>query len=304
MEDQERGMETSERMTVQPKKKRKKSKGLTIMVIRRVGKVRSFELAGRTVLWVVIFLILYIPVSIFFTNGFFQLRRESAQKSLELKRYEEALDQADKDLFESKRHYESLLYDSANNPQKRKSTVTATAEKVPPEDKKQKSAPPAKKVAAKKPDVTKKPEPKPTTAAPAASPTTSPANNPYVQPKEVVDVQELTVHREGSYIDVNFKLVNLQPRADQSLGGYVHIIAETWDTFPPQVWTSPKEGLKNGYPLNFRKGELFIIKRFKPITRRIDLLPSSDEPAIIRVLIYNQAGELKFEKEFEVNDAP
>ena len=94
MEDQERGMEAGELVKAKPKKKRESQKGLTIMVIRRVGKVQSFEISGRSVIWVIIFLILFIPTSIFFSNSYFQLRTKYSERSQDLQQAKDALDKA------------------------------------------------------------------------------------------------------------------------------------------------------------------------------------------------------------------
>ncbi|MFX0202644.1 MAG: hypothetical protein ACFFCW_41605, partial [Candidatus Hodarchaeota archaeon] len=72
--------------------------------------------------------------------------------------------------------------------------------------------------------------------------------------------------------------------------------------FRSKFWSYPKEILKNGLPHNYKKGELFIIKRFKPIHGRIDLGSPDETPSIIRVLVYDQSGALILKKEFAVGN--
>jgi hypothetical protein len=53
--------------------------------------------------------------------------------------------------------------------------------------------------------------------------------------------------------------------------------------------------------VNFRRGQLFLIQRFKPVHGRFYLTSTSEPPTALRVLVYDQSGLLILEREFEVS---
>jgi len=99
---------------------------------------------------------------------------------------------------------------------------------------------------------------------------------------------------------VSFRLVNTQP-GDSSVGGYLHILAKGKQSDPPKEWAYPPEKVANGYPENYRNGQVFTIQRFKPIQGRFNLGQSLESPSSVRVLIYDQSGAIILQKDFEVS---
>jgi hypothetical protein len=118
----------------------------------------------------------------------------------------------------------------------------------------------------------------------------------------LVDVMDMVIQKEGSRITANFKLVNTQP-GEGAVGGYVHLIAVDRRTTPPREWTYPPEKLDKGLPVNYRNGQIFLITRFKQIQSRFNLGSASESPGVLRLLVYDQAGDIILQREFEVGPA-
>jgi hypothetical protein len=73
---------------------------------------------------------------------------------------------------------------------------------------------------------------------------------------------------------------------------------------PPREWTYPPEKLEKGLPVNYRSGQIFLITRFKQIQARFHLGSASESPSALRLLVYDQAGDIILQKEFVVGQAP
>ncbi|MBN1848103.1 MAG: hypothetical protein JW932_05910 [Deltaproteobacteria bacterium] len=268
MEDQERDMDPIKE-DVQPiKTKTEKKKRLTIIVMGSVGKVRTFKVSPRG-LWVIfILLLVYIPTSVIVTNNYFSLRRQYDVKSDEFAKQTKELSENVKKLQQSQEH-EALLEDYV-----RSLTIP------------------------KSPSVVRR-------TPPPVRIDQQTSNPPSVQeqplPEHPVDVQDLTIVKEGATITVDLKLVNNDPQ-ERRIGGFVHLLAIADNVNPPQIWVYPREQLENGLPADFRKGELFIMKRLRPIRGNIYLVPDGEAPSKVKALIYDQSGEIIFEKVFEVPD--
>ena len=102
---------------------------------------------------------------------------------------------------------------------------------------------------------------------------------------------------------VSFKLVNTLP-AGEAVGGYYHMIARGDSSNSPEDWIYPQQELENGLPVNFKRGKVFLIQRFKPIYWGFDISAGSNTPSAIMVLVYDQSGDLILRKSFEVNHGP
>jgi len=81
------------------------------------------------------------------------------------------------------------------------------------------------------------------------------------KPIKIVDIKDMVIQKEGSKMTVNFKVVNVQP-GETPAGGYIHIIARSKKSIPPKDWPYPEEKLQDGVPVNYRRGQLFLIQRF------------------------------------------
>jgi hypothetical protein len=245
------------------------------MILGKVGKFRSFKMSSRIFFWACLFFIFYIVASIFVFNWYFsELRANRTQKSL-LDNLQLEILQTKKELQISKKHLallEGAIHDRVNaNEQQNKNSLPGSAPREVPET-------PVEPAPVEK--VEKAPE----------------------EPKfDRVDIKELNIHREDSTLKVNFKLINAHHEEDP-VSGYIHIIAMNKESEPPQLLSYPKVALRNGVPLNYKRGQLFFIKRFKTIRGAYALNSEAEIPSVLKVLVYDEPGTLIFKKEFEVKN--
>ena len=259
---------------------------LTIMIIRSLGRVRSFKISPVIVFCATLFLILYFPFSVFIINNYIGLYRANRTQSTDVEQLKEEVIKGQKDLGRLRQHV-ALLEDYIRHlegPQEQQKEKSHAPENA---DTKEKSAPRNVEIIRKQ-----------TIISDVESP---PANSEEeMKPIGAVDIKEMIIQKEGARMSVEFKLVNMSP-GETAVGGYIHLIAMGNDPNPPPEWTFPRVQLEEGIPVNFRRGQLFLIQRFKPVHGRFFLAPNSEPPTALKVLVYDQSGLLILEKEFEVS---
>jgi uncharacterized coiled-coil protein SlyX len=116
---------------------------------------------------------------------------------------------------------------------------------------------------------------------------------------KVVDINDLKVKRDRSALQVNFKIVNTQPE-EEPIGGYIFVLASVKGAEKSEVWVYPSAPLKNGKPVEYRRGHRFFIQRFKTVTGNYTLNKAIDDPLILEILVYDRNGELILKKVVEV----
>jgi hypothetical protein len=253
------------------KGKPNKEDSITIMIMRSVGKVRSFKIAPLFLYLVAIFLLLNIAATIYFGNRFFDLRHVKALQSEKIKQMKNETAKNLRTIHRNKQHM-AILEEYIRNIENPKERKTSSSRNI---------------------FLPKKNVERVTESLSTRS--TEEASTP------VVDIKDVAIKKEGSQMKVNFKVVNLR-ELDNPIGGYIHLIAVGKDGYSPSAWTFPNEELRDGVPVDFRRGQLFLIQRFKPIQGNFFLSSFADPPSAIKVLVYNQTGILLLEKEFEVSD--
>ena len=256
------------------KDKTPKKDPITIMIMRSLGKVRSFKISLPFLYMGVIFILLNITATIYFGNRFFELLHTKALQSEKIRDLE---DEASKNLKTMHRNEEhmAILEEYIRNL----------------ESPKELQASPNKSIFLRR-------ESAPSTSETEKAPE---SKQPEATSTQVVDIKDVDIKKEGSELTVNFRVVNLR-ELDNPIGGYIHMIAVGKDGYSPSAWTFPNEELKDGLPIDFRRGQLFLIQRYKPIDGNFYLPTTADPPSSVKVLVYNQTGILLLEKEFEVSD--
>ena len=252
------------------RKKHPHERSFTIMVMGRVGKVRSFRISRRVFFWAVLFFAAYIPFSVYLVNRYFELRSENMVYRGRTERLERDLLRSTHALSRSKEHI-VFLEDYILQMEK---PAEQTAE-------------PAK-------------SPEKRAQAVARQPSEEKARE---QNEDMISVEDIVIEKQGEKLAVNFKLVNQLP-GDASVGGYVYIMARNPETPPRQEWTYPQVKLVNGLPETFKRGQLFLIQRFKPIQGKLTVGSGQDAPTILEILVYDQAGNIMLQKNFEISHAP
>lgn len=264
MEDQEGGLAAPEQARPPVAAKVDRKRRLTVMIMGSVGKVRSFQISTRFVLWAVLFFAAYLLVSLYTINRYLQLRESSEKAYEKTRQLEEEAAIGKKNLLRTRQHV-ALLEDYVRR-------MESGTEQAPSSAKE----PSSEEIAR---------------AGRSKTPATA-----------LVDVMDMVIQKEGARITANFKLVNTQP-GEGAVGGYVHLIAVDRRTTPPREWTYPPEKLDKGLPVNYRNGQIFLITRFKQIQGRFNLGSASESPGVLRLLVYDQAGDIILQREFEVGPA-
>ncbi|MDB9823070.1 hypothetical protein OAC89_05145 [Deltaproteobacteria bacterium] len=246
---------------------------LTVMIIRSVGKIRSFKISRRAVLWVSIFLFAYIVASLYTFNRFFDLRYLYRIQSEKLERSERDMNENARMLLQTKDYVAGLedylkdISDSRaleNRPDQKETGTEGTLDRTAADSDKE--------------------------------------NEDKQKRFKTVDIMDAIIQKEDSGMSVDFKLVNTAPE-ENAMDGYVHIIAMDNKNSYPSEWNYPDYKLQDGFPVNFRRGQPFFIQRFKSYHRQFNMNSNSELPTTIRVLVYDQSGELILTKEFEVSNA-
>lgn len=250
---------------------------LTIMIVGKVGKFRSFKISSRMFLFACLFLAIYIGTSIFVFNRYFHELRMNRDSTGRLEQVQDEIKVVKKDLHKSKQHLVIL--------KKTIHDLKALREGPP------------------KPAIKKAEPPKSRSILPEKKPHEKAGHAPAEMEEEIeVEIRDLVFGKKEKTLTVSFNLVNMNDEG-RPASGYVHMIAMNKDSVPPRVWPYPRSDLQNGAPVDYKRGQLFFIKRFKVI-RGVYLLKSQDvSPSSMKVLIYNRSGSLVIQKEFKVKKA-
>ena len=272
MEDQEGRVGAFDDGAPPLKKKPQRENRFTVMIMGSLGRVRSFEISPRIVFWTTLFLVLYIPFSIFVINRYFVLRSVHKHQSAKLSVLEKDAGKYQKTLLRSREHI-AFLEEYIDSLEK------GEVQENPP-------------------NTAKEPQTVSAGAGTVGASATQAQKEP-LQSAGIVQIEDMVISKQDSKLEIEFRLVNTQ-QGEEAVGGYVHIIAKQGEGDNPQLRTFPYEELVNGLPENYRRGQLFMIKWFKPVQGRFDLSPGSNLPSSIRVLVYDRSGVLLLEDEFEV----
>ena len=255
---------------------------VTVMIVEKKGNVRTFRMSFRFLFWTSLLLVLYILASIFFFCEYLDERRINRSYLPEFKRLQHEVKETKRTLDRSKHHLALL-----------KNTIQdiGTPHKVPAE-----SASPVKTTDSKSapPEVEKK-----SIEKEDIQPVEKVESIPQEQ---FVEIKDQVIKKEREKLIISFNLVNMH-KDKRPADGYVHIIAFDKNADPPQFLAYPEVALKNGIPVEFRRGQPFSIRRFKPIRGKFILDTKTESVSAIKVLIYNKSGTLVFQKEYDVENA-
>ena len=268
MEDQKRGMEGNQQITASLKENSPGSDEITIMIMGNVGRIRSFTISRRILLWASVFLLIYILLSLFVIIRFINVSSRYGALSERLKDINEKYDRMEKDFLEAKQHAANLdAYLGTREQKEKSSTIQRAVEAVPAGD-------------------------KPTAVV-------SEKGNEIKQ--ESVDIEGLNIRRSDKGVVIDFKLVNMNLE-ETPVEGYVHIIVSNKNNNFPETWNEPSKEIRNGQPSDYRSGEHFTIQRFKQFHREFMSNSVSGTPSSISIQAYNPSGELILKKVYDVNN--
>lgn len=256
------------------RKKNRAADPFTVMIMGKVGRVRTFPLSRGLIFCVAGFFLVYIPTSLFLINGYVELRNSLSIQAERVGQLEQEVSQRDRILLRTKEHV-ALLEDyirTLDGTGERSSELVKKDQGSQDKDQSQERGP------ARKEEIT---QGRPGRAVP------------------LLGIDEFVARREGSRLIVEFRLTNRRD-TEGPVGGYLHVIARGKDPKPPQEWAYPRQKHKDGLPADYRRGQVFLIQKYEQFLGRLRLGGGSERPAGIRVLAYDQSGTLVLEKEFEV----
>lgn len=297
---------------------------LSIMVVRGLGKVRRFKASSFFLLGSALFFAVFIVFSVFAINEYFAKRRETADLRKQLAALEQGQGQAQQRLYRMQQkvallesyirllekpsqkakpeaYSEPLMFagksaQSGESPDVRENPPEALAQDkttIPDVAK-------APEVTGKeKTPVAGKPERAPVPAEQQEEPEgVKPEKAPETE-KPVVSVENLMFQHKNTSLTVSFKLAKTAEDAIP-LRGYLHMIIVDKNVEPPQVRTFPHEVLKDGIPVSYKRGQLFVIKHFRVVRGRFFLGGTKQSPDSVRVFVYDKDGVLLLDKELQL----
>ncbi len=247
---------------------------LTVMIMGSSGKMRSFRVSRGVLLWATLFLAFFLLFSILAINRFFELHRASQRDRERITHLEEEIASHRKSILKSRQHI-ALLEDYVRRLEDGTEEVSAHGKTAGAQEE----------------------------GKPSSTGTLTAAREEPAKGAGILDITDLMIQKEASRMTVTFKLVNVRA-SEAAVGGYVHVIAADGKATPPKEWSYPNQKLANGIPADYRKGQIFLIQKFKPIIGRFKLGASSETPTHIKILAYDQGGEVILEKDLEVTHAP
>ena len=245
---------------------------LTVMITRLKGEAYSFSISSHILFLSFLFFLFYLIASPVIITKYFDLRRTNIEKSIQITHFEHNLIIMKQDLRRVTQQlslFENAAHDFQSTRKKQNKTIGAE-------------------------NLNSKPAQIESGASPAEKKSDE-AN------KKFIEIDDFTVHKNGSDLIVRFKLVNLR-QDETAISGYVHIIAVDSKSDPPKLWTYPKTTLQNGIPFNYKEGESFAIQRFKIVEKKYSFGSKMQGPSLIKVLVYDKLGNLFLQKEFEVEN--
>jgi len=239
---------------------------LTVMVMGKVGKVRSFRLSRRLFVLALLFFAAYLPISAYLVNRYFDLSRANETQQGRIERLEQDLMLNSNALSRSREHI-LFLKDYISQMEKGKD----------------RASPPSPSRAKKAEGV-------------AATPSGATAQE---NEEAIVSIEDLVMEKNADRLSIHFKIVKLLS-GNNNIGGYVHMAAKGEGGSFRHEWTYPQTKWVYGFPEDFRKGQMFLIQRFKPMEGKLPLGEGEDAPTALEILVYNEEGGIMLQKEFQV----
>lgn len=258
----------------QREKKSSSDSSFSVMIVRGSGKVRSFNISSRLLFWATVVFVLYLVFStVAITRYFGELRSNTVQLDL-LQQLQNEIEDTKRALYRARQRLKFLEDYIGNSGGKQENQVESPGSEII-------------NPVPTNPVIQEETLERPDEADPAES---------------VVDIKNLTTKRREGKLSVEFRLVKIRPDRDQ-IKGYIFMIAANSESDPPQLWTYPKAALKNGEPVNYKHGEFFKVRNYRIIRGKYFLDSETETPSFLKILVYDESGELLLKKEFAIEEA-
>lgn len=111
----------------------------------------------------------------------------------------------------------------------------------------------------------------------------------------IVDIEDLKTRRDGSTINVIFRIVNTQSN-EEPVEGYIFVLVRVKDSDRSETCIYPSSPLEDGVPVDYRNGYRFSIHNFMSMTSKLRLGESIDKQLVLEILVYDEDGTLILKK--------
>jgi hypothetical protein len=283
---------------------------LSFMVVRGLGKVRRFKASSFLLLGSALFFAGFILFSVFAINGYFAEQQENADLKKEIaalgrqqSRTHQRLARIRQQVAVLKDYILILEKPSAKASPEAYSGQLRFAGKAIPVEKAlpvPERSPEAMEQAKPQEVVDREKAPTPEKQANAKNGAEQAAAPQSEKPS--ISIQDFTFDRKNTRLSVSFRLVS-KVEDVAPLQGYLHMVIVDRNVDPPQIRSFPHEVLKDGFPMSYNRGQLFVIKHFKTVRGKFFLGGTREAPASLRVIVYNKDGLLLLDSELPLKNA-
>ncbi|MFH1625123.1 MAG: hypothetical protein ABID54_08200 [Pseudomonadota bacterium] len=245
-----------------------KKDSFTIIVMRQVGKIRSFEIQTKRFLVIVIVLACSILASMYFTYGYFALFQERALLLKDIQKLELDITYMDSKMKENedfKDWSSKILSTLLNSIEMRPSAAVS----------------------------------KPRSPSVSASGGESKIATLLSSEVSIGDLAVGTDELDPESIVVTFTIIN--NNEDHRLtSGYITVVAQNEAINPPIYRASPNAEIRDGIPTNYKNGQYFAIRYLKPLKGRIKKPKGGVEFKDIVIYVYSAEGKPLLKKSFKI----
>lgn len=256
-------------------KKGSSDSSFSVMIVRGLGKVRSFNISPRLLLWSTVVFVLYLVCSAVAISRYFgELKSNAVQLDL-LQQLQGEIEDTKKTLYRARQRLKFLEDHIGSSQGKQEKQIETPG-----------------------PEITN-----PVPTKPLNKKETRKRLDEVDPVEPVVDIKNLTTKRSGERLSVKFRLIKVGPDRNQ-IKGYIFMIGANSELDPTQLWTYPKAAFKNGEPINYKHGEFFKVRNYRDIRRKYFFDSNSEIPSLLKILIYDDSGKLILKKESSIEKAP
>jgi hypothetical protein len=122
--------------------------------------------------------------------------------------------------------------------------------------------------------------------------------------QKTVSIEKFTVTKDGTngYLLVRFDIRNVS-KAPGEVSGKIFALLKPNNSLENKWLVVPPAAVKNGMPSDYKKGKYFSISHFKPIKFRVKHKLDPDVFKQASIFIYNDQGDLIFDKLINIAEA-
>jgi hypothetical protein len=266
--------------------KNKKHEPLNIIIMRKTGRMYSVDVSPKMLAVGGVFFLIFMVLSVAVINRFTDLYLENKKLQQRVERLTQTVDDYQ---YQSQvlTQYQKLVGE-LNKVDQKKDTVDSEA---------------TKKGVAAGDGVSAAPKEEPTgpkASADGSTVETAADTMAAIVPapsQPPIDVEKLSMVPDEGTDKVSFQFVlnNIDPK-NKTISGYLFIVLTNNSTNPPRLAAHPEVELKDGLPVDYKKGTLFSIRHGKTVKGQIEHLDKALDYQHAWILAFSEGGELLMKK--------